>query len=78
MHLTPEHELIRDTVRRLAEEELAPIAARIDAFRGVLAAAGVGATLRRSRGDDILAACGQLGALAETQTPPTSADAASR
>jgi len=31
MHLTPEHELIRDTVRRLAEEELAPIAARIDA-----------------------------------------------
>ena len=31
MQLTPEHELIRDTVRRLAEEELAPIAARIDA-----------------------------------------------
>jgi isovaleryl-CoA dehydrogenase len=31
MHFTPEHELIRDTVRRLAEEELAPIAARIDA-----------------------------------------------
>jgi isovaleryl-CoA dehydrogenase len=31
MHLTPEHELIRDTVRRLAEQELAPIAARIDA-----------------------------------------------
>src|SRR5512145_1267365 len=31
MRLTPEQELIRDTVRRLAEEELAPIAARIDA-----------------------------------------------
>ncbi len=31
MHFTPEHEQIRDTVRRLAEEELAPIAARVDA-----------------------------------------------
>src|SRR5262249_6855746 len=31
MKLTPDHELIRDSVRRLAEAELAPIAARIDA-----------------------------------------------
>ncbi len=31
MQLSPEQELIRDTVRRLAEDELAPIAARIDA-----------------------------------------------
>jgi isovaleryl-CoA dehydrogenase len=31
MRFTPEQELIRDTVRRLAEQELAPIAARIDA-----------------------------------------------
>ena len=31
MKLTPEQELIRDSVRRLAEAELAPIAARIDA-----------------------------------------------
>jgi isovaleryl-CoA dehydrogenase len=31
MRFTPEQELIRDTVRRLAEEELAPIAARVDA-----------------------------------------------
>ena len=31
MDLTPEHEQIRDSVRRLAEQELAPIAARIDA-----------------------------------------------
>jgi isovaleryl-CoA dehydrogenase len=31
MNLTPDHELIRDSVRRLAEAELAPIAARIDA-----------------------------------------------
>ena len=29
--LTTEHELIRDSVRRLAQEELAPLAARIDA-----------------------------------------------
>src|SRR5258705_6981614 len=31
MNLTADHELIRDSVRRLAEAELAPIAARIDA-----------------------------------------------
>lgn len=31
MRLTPEQELIRDSVRRLAEQELAPIAARVDA-----------------------------------------------
>jgi isovaleryl-CoA dehydrogenase len=31
MKLSPENELIRDSVRRLAEAELAPIAARIDA-----------------------------------------------
>ena len=31
MQLSPEQELIRDTVRRLVEDELAPIAARIDA-----------------------------------------------
>ena len=31
MKLSPDHELIRDSVRRLAEAELAPIAARIDA-----------------------------------------------
>jgi len=31
MNLSPDHELIRDSVRRLAEAELAPIAARIDA-----------------------------------------------
>jgi isovaleryl-CoA dehydrogenase len=31
MKLTSDHELIRDAVRRLAESELAPIAARIDA-----------------------------------------------
>jgi 23S rRNA (adenine2503-C2)-methyltransferase len=55
-----------------------PSEARIDAFLGVLAEAGVGATVRRSRGDDIFAACGQLGALAEAQTPATSADAARR
>jgi 23S rRNA (adenine2503-C2)-methyltransferase len=39
-----------------------PSEARMDAFLGVLAAERVTATLRRSRGDDIFAACGQLGA----------------
>ncbi len=55
-----------------------PSEARIEAFLAVLAEAGVGATVRRSRGDDILAACGQLGALSEAQAAGTSADAAGR
>jgi 23S rRNA (adenine2503-C2)-methyltransferase len=55
-----------------------PSEARIDAFLAVLADAGIGATVRRSRGDDIFAACGQLGALAEAQGSETSGDAASR
>jgi 23S rRNA (adenine2503-C2)-methyltransferase len=38
----------------------APSAAGVDAFAGVLAAAGVTVSVRRSRGQDILAACGQL------------------
>ena len=55
-----------------------PPEARIDAFLAVLAGAGVSATVRRSRGDDIYAACGQLGALATAQGPATSGDAAIR
>jgi 23S rRNA (adenine2503-C2)-methyltransferase len=51
---------------------------RIDAFLAVLVAAGADATIRRSRGDDIYAACGQLGALAEAQRPATSPDVAIR
>jgi 23S rRNA (adenine2503-C2)-methyltransferase len=37
-----------------------PADAAIDAFLRVLAGAGMTVTLRRSRGDDIGAACGQL------------------
>jgi 23S rRNA (adenine2503-C2)-methyltransferase len=37
-----------------------PSDAVIDAFLRVLASAGMTVTLRRSRGDDIGAACGQL------------------
>ena len=55
-----------------------PAEARIEAFLAVLAAAGANATVRRSRGDDIFAACGQLGALAEAQRPVTRSNAASR
>jgi 23S rRNA (adenine2503-C2)-methyltransferase len=40
----------------------APTAEAVDAFMGVLSAARVTTTLRRSRGDDIDAACGQLAA----------------
>jgi len=40
----------------------APSAEAVDAFMGVLSAARVTTTLRRSRGDDIDAACGQLAA----------------
>jgi 23S rRNA (adenine2503-C2)-methyltransferase len=38
----------------------APSPAAVDAFAAVLAAAGVTVSVRRSRGQDILAACGQL------------------
>jgi 23S rRNA (adenine2503-C2)-methyltransferase len=46
----------------------------VDRFAAVLARARVPVTVRRSRGDDILAACGQLGA----SGPPLAAAAASR
>ena len=45
-----------------------PDDAVIDAFAGVLAAARIPVAVRRSRGDDVFAACGQLGAFA-TATP---------
>jgi 23S rRNA (adenine2503-C2)-methyltransferase len=41
----------------------------IDAFAGILAHGPVGVSVRRSRGDDIFAACGQLGALAQGTEP---------
>ena len=40
-----------------------PSDARIDRFAALVSRAGVLATVRRSRGDDIYAACGQLGRL---------------
>jgi len=55
-----------------------PDEARIDAFASELARAGVTATVRRSRGDDIFAACGQLGSIGGRQAGETSPDAASR
>jgi 23S rRNA (adenine2503-C2)-methyltransferase len=41
-----------------------PSDAAIDRFGAALARAGMSVSVRRSRGDDIFAACGQLGALA--------------
>jgi 23S rRNA (adenine2503-C2)-methyltransferase len=55
-----------------------PSEARMDAFLGVLAAERVTATLRRSRGDDIFAACGQLGARADAQPSAEIRESASR
>jgi len=84
------HELARIALEARAKVNLIPMnehpsspyrrpsEARIDAFLAVLAEAGASATVRRSRGDDIFAACGQLGALAEAQTIETRPDAASR
>jgi 23S rRNA (adenine2503-C2)-methyltransferase len=46
-----------------------PSEARMESFLATLAAEGVTATLRRSRGDDIYAACGQLGARSDAQPP---------
>jgi 23S rRNA (adenine2503-C2)-methyltransferase len=55
-----------------------PSEARIDAFAAALVAAGASCTVRRSRGDDIFAACGQLGArvdaVAQTDAQPSSAE----
>ncbi len=43
-----------------------PRAERVEAFAERLAASGLTVSVRRSRGDDILAACGQLGAVGAT------------
>ncbi len=53
-----------NTVEGLAWER--PSEAQQDAFRDVLLAAGVTATLRREKGHDISAACGQLRLMQET------------
>ena len=47
----------------------APTAARVAAFVGTLRDAGFAATVRRPRGDDALAACGQLRASADAKRP---------
>jgi 23S rRNA (adenine2503-C2)-methyltransferase len=45
-----------------------PSDAAVDRFGSTLARAGMNVSVRRSRGDDIFAACGQLGALAPRET----------
>jgi 23S rRNA (adenine2503-C2)-methyltransferase len=49
-----------------------PDDAVVDRFAGTLARAGVRVSVRRSRGGDILAACGQLGARAPERAPAAS------
>jgi 23S rRNA (adenine2503-C2)-methyltransferase len=56
VNLIPLNEIPGSPWRRSGE-------ARVESFTEWLAAAGVTATVRRSRGADIFAACGQLGAL---------------
>ena len=46
----------------------APSEERVDAFLRVLAGSGVRVTLRRSRGPDIDAACGQLALRGDAQS----------
>jgi 23S rRNA (adenine2503-C2)-methyltransferase len=48
----------------------APTAEAVDAFGKALAAAGVTVSVRRSRGRDILAACGQLHLKKGASAPP--------
>jgi len=48
-----------------------PTPQALDAFCGVLAASDVVVSVRRSRGQDILAACGQLHLRADQSPPPT-------
>src|SRR5262249_56230716 len=62
VNLIPLNEHPGTTYRRPSE-------ARMEAFLAALAAEGVTATLRRARGDDIFAACGQLGAVSGAQPP---------
>lgn len=49
-----------------------PDEARLEAFRGILEEKGVRALVRYSRGQDVMAACGQL-ALLESAAPPATA-----
>jgi len=49
-----------------------PDEARLEAFRGILEEKGVRALVRYSRGQDVMAACGQL-ALLESAAPPAAA-----
>jgi 23S rRNA (adenine2503-C2)-methyltransferase len=49
-----------------------PDEARVEAFRGILEEKGVRAFVRYSRGQDVMAACGQL-ALLESAAPPAAA-----
>jgi len=49
-----------------------PDEARLEAFRGILEQKGVRALVRYSRGQDVMAACGQL-ALLESAAPPAAA-----
>jgi 23S rRNA (adenine2503-C2)-methyltransferase len=49
-----------------------PDEARLEAFRGILEQKGVRALVRYSRGQDVMAACGQL-ALLESAAPPATA-----
>jgi 23S rRNA (adenine2503-C2)-methyltransferase len=51
-----------------------PAEARIEEFRGILEAKSVRAFVRYSRGQDVMAACGQL-ALLESAGPPAAASA---
>jgi 23S rRNA (adenine2503-C2)-methyltransferase len=51
-----------------------PEEARIEEFRGILEEKGVRAFVRYSRGQDVMAACGQL-ALLESAAPPAAASA---
>jgi len=51
-----------------------PDEARIEEFRGILEEKGVRAFVRYSRGQDVMAACGQL-ALLESAAPPAAASA---
>jgi len=51
-----------------------PAEARIEEFRGILEEKGVRAFVRYSRGQDVMAACGQL-ALLESAAPAAAASA---
>ena len=68
LSLTEDQVALRESVAELFEKQATP--ERVRAFRDQLEDLGVNATIRRTRGTEIDAACGQLRASRQLVAPP--------